>query len=92
MAHDSRFVREVCRIIRKKSPAAYGENPVVLVSERFFDEASEDLTERNKLLGLVDLPAGTKYLHVSRALVVPVPWLSDYEFEIRPEMNKAYLV
>jgi len=78
------FVTEVTRIIRKGMPRRYGQRTVILASERFYREAKEELCRQNEILGRDIVPSESETIRLREALLLPAPWLSDYEFEIRP--------
>jgi len=74
---ENSFVRKVVRIIRRELRLCNsGERAIVLVSKRFYEEATEEL-ER------MAVRSSGNQLFIIRRHVFPVRWLSDYEFEIR---------
>lgn len=80
------FVTEVIRIIKKCHPRVYGKRTIVLVSRRFYDAACEEVETLNReVWGRVSTKRDV--LLVDQVLALPAPWLSDYEFEIRPPSN-----
>jgi hypothetical protein len=81
---DREYVNEVTRIIKKSRPRRWGDNVVVLVSDRYHREAQEKMKEMHELIG-VDTKAA-KHFYVYGVLALPAPWLTDYEFEIRPKV------
>lgn len=84
----SSFVAEVVRIIKDGCPWRYGKNTVVLVSERFHKEASrKSLTYEAGVFGIRGGKGGI-HMRIGEALILPAPWLTDYEFEIRPEAGE----
>lgn len=73
------FVNEIIRIIREKP---HNSRDIILVSHRFSEEAKKEVDKRNAILGITHTrPVG---LLVDQVLCVPIHWLTDYEFEIRP--------
>lgn len=77
------FVTEVARIIRERRPDLHGPKTVILVSGRFHRAAKKELKRMNaQLLG--DVVTKARILVFRGVEVLPVSWLSDYEFEIRP--------
>lgn len=76
------FVAEVIRIIREKNPLQHGKKTLVLVSKRFYDAAcKEALNIEKEVFG--STATEIKCLLVCGVSCVSVPWLSNYEFEIR---------
>lgn len=76
------YLSEVTRIILKEHPYGYGPKVVVLVSARFAKEAGEYVKKTDEIYGAQH--NGPTYLRLRGSLISPAPWLSDYEFEIRP--------
>lgn len=84
---DEKFVNEVIRIIVKEIHYSYLgriNQSVVLVSDRFLAESKEKFREQRQILEYN--PVFPKDLFLRGAFMVAVPWLSDYEFEIRPKV------
>lgn len=86
------FIAEMIRIIKEESPEKYGPKTIVLTSYRFFHAAREAVLVSAGVFGKGSSnPELTTYnysaLFVSGVVVCPAPWLSDYEFEIRPEQQ-----
>jgi hypothetical protein len=74
------FVVEVMRIIKKQHPWRHGWKTIVLVSYRFYDAAKEAADVVWESYGT----SGGRCLYINGVFTAPAPWLSDYEFEIRP--------
>ncbi len=85
------FVTEVVRIIKKQRPYSK-KHAIILVSQRFFKEATQTMED----LYNAQEPAIQEFLDVfdknrnknnpmciCHTPIYPVTWLSDYEFEIR---------
>ncbi len=86
------FVKEAIRGIRKIGMQECSirdiERTIVLVSEDFLYAAEEELDGvQSDFPSPLDLSRDRK-VFIGGMLVLSVPWISDYEFEIRPPGEK----
>ncbi len=80
----SPYLTEVMRIILKELPYKYGKKVLILASKRFFKEAAEYVNVCNEEWGIYTADTPVNFLRLRGMVVVAAPWLTDYEFEIRP--------
>ena len=81
------FVAEVVRIIKAQRPWKYGKRTIILVSKQFYDIAQEEtIAHEEEIWGCSNK---SSHLHLCHTIVMPAPWLKDYEFEIRPPVKKV---
>jgi hypothetical protein len=76
------FVKEVLRIIQEELACRFNSRTIVLVSGNFYKAAGAELAIRNQILGL-DLTTSEGHVVLRGVHLLPVGWLSDYEFEVR---------
>ena len=77
------FVTEVLRIIKEHPLCRRIPRAVVLVSHKFYNAALKQVDIYNNTSGYVR-QKNDSLLILQALIAFPVPWLGDYEFEIRP--------
>ena len=76
------FLVEMERIIRLERPSKHGPRTAVLVSPRYYREVKDFLEDWNDEFGGPCLKTASILLR--GCLLAAAPWLTDYEFEVRP--------
>lgn len=82
------LMQGIISAIRKENPYKYGRETLLLVSCNLLNALEDEVRRRDETLsaGAMLYTEISKYDRIMfhGLIIVQVPWLGDYEFEIRP--------